>query len=97
MNTVNKWTTYVSHPDVAWIVEKSGIHLINKNTGKSEFILYPEAMLWELLSGNKPYKRLVNIIAAVVGLSQEASEYFISRKVGDWTKEGWLVAQKSNG
>jgi hypothetical protein len=94
---MNKWATYVSHPDVAWVVEKSGIRLIRKDTGTSELIIYPEAMLWELLSCNKPYERLVNIITAVAGLSKETAEHFIRKKVGDWIREGWLAVQASDG
>ena len=94
---MNKWATYINHPDVIWVVEKSGIRLIHKNTCRSELIFYPEAMLWELFSSNKPYERLVNIVAAVAGLSKETAEFFIQKKIGDWVQQGWLVAQASDG
>jgi hypothetical protein len=94
---MNKWATYVSHPEVAWVVEKSGIRLIRQDTGASELIVYPEAMLWDLLSRNRPYERLVNIIATVAGLRKETAEHFIRKKVGDWIREGWLAEQAGDG
>jgi len=94
---MNDYVIYTSHPDVAWVVEKTGIRLIREDTGTSEMILYPEAMLWELFSSNKPYERLVDIIAAVAGLKKETAEHFIRKKVGDWLKEGWLVERSNDG
>jgi len=78
-------------PAVAWAVEQTGLTLLHRETGRTRALPYPQAALWDLLSRARPWNRLGETMAAIMGVDRVVAEAWMKDTVLDLAQEGWLV------
>jgi hypothetical protein len=80
-------------PAVAWVVEQTGLTLLNRETGQRCALPYPQAALWDLLGRARGAEQLGEAMAAVIGAEPTAAEAWIEETVLSWLEDGWLVEE----
>ena len=75
---------------IQWTVEQWGIYLVDSSDGKAHRLVYPEAALWDLLSRDTNFSRLVELMRAITGMSSDGAAGFIEETLDVWIKAGML-------
>jgi hypothetical protein len=85
------------HPaaGVSWCVEDRGIRLLAQEDGRTAFLPYPAAALWDLVSRRVPMDRAEAIVAMVAGW--QGSTGYVREQLESWMAEGWLEAGGRHG
>ncbi|MEQ8188908.1 MAG: hypothetical protein ABRQ39_13135 [Candidatus Eremiobacterota bacterium] len=78
------------HAPISWTVEYRGIRLINRETGNLLFLPWPEAALWDMLSGNIDSERIISIISAITHRNKEETDLWIKNTLSLWKEGEWL-------
>jgi hypothetical protein len=78
-------------PDVVWAVEPSGVRLINRGSGSTLCLQYPEAALWDFVSRRVHPPESLRMYASVAGISPAEADVAIKLILTEWTDKGWLV------
>ncbi len=79
------------HVPISWTVEYRGIRLINRKTGNLLFLPWPEAALWDMLSGNIPAERITIIISAITHRDKEKTALWIKKTLSLWEEGKWMI------
>jgi len=79
------------HGPISWTVEYRGIRLINRETGDLLFLPWPEAALWDMLSGNIDSERIISIISAITHRDKEETALWIKKTLSLWEEGKWVV------
>jgi hypothetical protein len=79
------------HSPISWTVEYRGIRLINRETKKMLLLPYPEAALWDMITGNIQLERIIPVISAVTHMDKKDTEIWIKNTVSQWEEGNWLV------
>jgi len=79
------------HCPISWTVEYRGIRLINRETGDLLFLPWPEAALWDMLSGNIDSERIISIISAITHRDKEETALWIKKTLSLWEEGKWVV------
>lgn len=87
---------YQCLPQIAWSVERDGILLINRNTGKVRFLPYPQASIWDLISRGYAFDRTVRMVSAIAAMKHHDGEEFILKSLKEWSREGFLTEKKQS-
>lgn len=89
MKDVHKLYQCASH--TYWIVEQQGIVLINISENRYSRLYYPEAAIWDLLTRNLPYDRLLRMLMVISSLDNESAASLIEQSLKQWIANGWLI------
>jgi len=77
--------SHVTHYDrISWTAEYRGIRLINRETGNLLFLPWPEAALWDMITGNIPEERITIIISAITHMDKEETALWIKKTLSLW-------------
>lgn len=88
---------YRCHSDVVWAIESVGLVLIRRDTRKRLVLHYPEAALWDLLSRQVAFDRLIKMMAAIAGLELSAAREWVTKTINGWARESWLIGGEGHG
>ncbi len=88
---------YQCAPSVRWAVEMYGIFLINEHTGRSGFLGYPQAALWDLMTRNYSYAQTLRVFQAITSLQVNDAERLIMETLEEWTRSGFLTMVTHHG
>ncbi|MDO8589613.1 MAG: hypothetical protein Q7T82_21520 [Armatimonadota bacterium] len=82
---------------VSWAAQSNGLLLMRQDTGASATLSYPEAAIWDLLSRNVGYERVVKIISAMERIGADRAADVVESAVRQWLVDGWLVNGGDDG
>jgi hypothetical protein len=74
---------------VMWVVERTGIRLVSLEGGE-DWIGYPEAALWELLTRGVSRAYALRVFGAVAGTGPAGAEASVREWLGRWVEAGFL-------
>jgi hypothetical protein len=80
-----------SHPHVSWIVETRGIHIINKQTNRTCFLNYPRAAIWDLMTRDNSFDRIITFISIISSVNRIKARQLVCESVEEWIKKGFLL------
>jgi len=85
-------TNYRASAGISWVVQETGVQVIDEVARRSETLAYPAAAAWELiLRGHTPH-RAASLLGCILGVEAEAAQTQIERLLRDWVACGWIVA-----
>jgi len=88
--------SHVTHYDrISWTAEYRGIRLINRETGNLLFLPWPEAALWDMITGNIPEERITIIISAITHMDKEETALWIKKTLSLWEEGKWLTGTRN--
>ena len=88
---------YACKPEVAWVVEDDGILLVNRATGTTRFLGYPEAAVWDLLSRGRSFARAVSTLRATTERDAAEAERLVRDCIRQWVDAGILTEASDHG
>ena len=83
---------YTCQEDIGWVVEVKHIILIQSETGSTWTLSYPDATIWDLLTRNYSFDRIVYLLATVTSIDLELAEQMVLGKLDEWLKVGILTS-----
>ncbi len=69
--------------------------VIDELARRAETLSYPQAAVWELLCGGHRLSKVIAMLAAVLGGTEEEARECTERCVQKWLTEGWMTAAPS--
>ena len=88
---------YCVAPGIKWAVEIDGIVLMDEKAGKTCFLSYPQAALWDLISRGVFFEKTLSMLSAIASLKPEDAEAFIRKTLDDWVTSGYLNVRAEHG
>lgn len=82
---------------MSWAVEARGVLLINDATGAVVTVGYPQAAIWEMLTGGESNERIARKLCAIASLEPEAAEALMRETVAAWRAAGFLAREEDRG
>jgi hypothetical protein len=82
--------TYRCAPFTKWAVELDGILVINKESGATNFLKYPQAAIWDLLTREYSYEHIVDMVSAITSLQEDEVNTLIAACLAEWAQTGFL-------
>jgi hypothetical protein len=93
----SKFKNFYCNPNVAWTVERYGIHLIRRDTGKKIMLYYPEAALWDFCSRKLPIQHIIKIMATIINMDLSGIQSWFVETIDNWIQAGWLTTGGDDG
>ncbi len=87
----------VMMPFIKWSIESRGIFLINTVSKKSQFLDYPQAALWDLLSRGYPYDQIITMLSAILSKDKEGVKTIVQISIEEWLQNGFLLGGNNDG
>lgn len=84
-------TTYRVAPEVKWTVETQGLLLVVDGQGKTHWLPYPQAAVWDLISRGRPAPKVLMMTSHIASLDLERAEKLILESLEEWTRLGLLT------
>jgi hypothetical protein len=72
-------------------VETHSLLLLNKDTGETRSLVYPQVALWDLISRGYAYDDVVRMLCAIAALQADEVEMLIAESLENWFDAGFLV------
>lgn len=82
---------------VAWAVDRGGLWLLCEASGASQWLAYPEAAVWDLLSRGLSFERTVSLLGPIASLGSDEAERLVRRCIEAWTEAGFLARTGDDG
>ena len=73
-----------------WLVERSGVELIDPVSAKREFLPYPLAAIWDLLTRGYGEPEIRSMVALIADMSPGESAALAASALESWRREGWI-------
>ncbi|MBI4473382.1 MAG: hypothetical protein HY646_11995 [Acidobacteria bacterium] len=77
-------------PGVQWSVEARGL-LVKGAGGKVQFLEYPEAAVWDLISRGYRFDKVVSMVSCIASIDQDAGRKLVAESLDKWVNSGLLV------
>ncbi len=81
---------YTLGPTVRWVVERRGILMLDDIRGAVCSLIYPAAAIWDLMSREYSYQKIVEMLTSIAGLEFRETEKYVSHALEEWTAIGLL-------
>jgi hypothetical protein len=85
-------TAYRSSPGISWIVQVHGVQVIDELARRSQILLYPEAVIWELLLRGHTLQNSADMLRWILGTTVAEAHKHIERCAHEWLGTGWIIA-----
>jgi hypothetical protein len=85
-------TVYRSSPGISWIVQDHGVQVIDELARRSQILLYPEAVIWELLLRGHTLQNATAMLGWILGITVAEAHKHIERCAHEWLGAGWIIA-----
>jgi len=86
---------YRQNPDVRYIIESSGLILINTRSGNKLAIDYPQAAVWDLLIKNYAPDLMIRMISNILLISRTQAKSIILDTLESLYRKGFLLKSKN--
>ena len=87
---------YLCPPEIEWAVEPDGVLLINQPAGKTVFLTYPRAAVWDLFSRGYGCDKVIELVSIASGLSPDRAAGLINETALDLAAAGFLEKQTAD-
>ena len=84
--------SYRLSPGITWIVQKSGVLVIDERSRDSEKLNYPDAIVWELLCRGHSPAKAANMLGFILGVTAQKAQEHIELCIREWLDAGWITA-----
>ncbi|MBN1542627.1 hypothetical protein JW992_10815 [candidate division KSB1 bacterium] len=85
------------HPQTHWLVNRDHILLIRPDNGKKLIIKYPESALWDYVSRNMEWDRLITLLSVLLKQDEKDTADWIRTTLNDWSQQEWLTPEEPHG
>jgi hypothetical protein len=90
-------SAYRFSPQIEWSVEDDGIRIFHPVSGAKWRLEYPEAALWDFLTRQLPWPRIVKMMKVIAAMEETQTTVWIKERVEDWKRMGWLMEGEMRG
>jgi hypothetical protein len=80
---------YACAANVVWTVEHRGVRLLNRASGGTQVVPYPQAAVWDLACRNAPH--ISEKMAHITGLLPAEAERLVAETLEQWVRDGFIV------
>jgi hypothetical protein len=82
-------TTFRLSSGVQWVVDRFTV-TVRAADGTSTRLHYPDAAIWDLVSRDYPFARVVALLAHIAALDRGAAESLVYARFEEWAAAGLL-------
>ncbi len=78
---------------MTWAVEKNSVFLFEPVEKTSLCLAYPEALVWDMISRERPLDSICRVFKRVSGMDGQDSDEFLNALFNEWVLKGIVVRQ----
>jgi hypothetical protein len=82
---------FAAAPGLSWVVERDGVRLMDDLARRTEVLRYPEAAVWELLTGGHDVAAAARQLQWILAVPLAEAEACVQRSLEAWLAAGWLT------
>ena len=76
---------------VQWVVEAGSIVLVNRESGATCSLEYPQAAIWDLMTRDYLYEQMLPMLSAITGLDKKNVHAILVESLKDWERNGFSL------